>query len=400
MSRRTVFLGAATQRRVDVRGPQRRSWPDIDLTLTQQQTAIEELDGARALCLGYETDWDLVRVVFSGSDDAELLGPGRVLNCADGSGNPRRIARIEPVTPAPATRLYDATGLRRGVTPAATPQTLGTVYDTASGFGRYKWMGTGTITVYRWNGSAWEDDASVPSGNFLPFTDDYAGDHPNTRPVDYSFDAIFTIADLIFAGLMAGQAPYRSAELTDAHGQAGDPAEPPTQLLPPPVTGTVTYANLAPLFYARLAVDMFDSCPPANYEPELAPARYISFPDIAVPAATAAAAGPPAVPPQMPLITIPIINARGVELVFRNTGAGTLHALLVTPTATDAIDDVGGVWNTDPTPAVQYEIVGPGEAGSLVLDRPRHPYTKILVGSDTGAVISDAVLSVKREMDR
>jgi hypothetical protein len=285
MSRRTVFLGAATQRPVDIRGPRRRSWPDIDSHLVQQQIGLEELDGARAITLGYDSDWDLVRVVFMNTDDAEQLGPGRVLNCCDGNGRPRRIARIEPIMPAPATRLYDATGLRRGLPPA---------FD-----------GGGTV---------WPD--------------------------------------------------------------------------------------LSPLFYARLAIDVFDTCPPPNYEPELAPARYISLADFVVGAGTSASAGPPKLPPQQPLITIPVVNARGVEFLFRNTGGSVLHALLVSPSATDAIDDVGGVWNTDPDHPPEYAVVGPDESGSLVLDRPRHPYVKILVGSDTGAIVSDAVLSVNRELDR
>lgn len=408
--RRTVFLGSTLERTVDIRGPLRRSWPDIDAKFFQYQAGIEQLAGARAIALAYETDWDMVRVYFSGAadDTAELLGPGRVLSTVDDNGAPRVIARIEPVMPAPATRLYDAESLRRGlVKPEASAIT---------GVGGANWQNNDgviyygvnpdlspivpappTFTLYKWNGSAWVFNATIAPGigTVIPWSEADAGGHG--RPVDYSWDRIFTVADYMFAGLAAPmQYVYRSEFPVDAHGNAGVTAQPApvtqASFLPPNAGGAVRFADLSASFYARLAIDVFDACPPAEYVPKLAPQRFITFPDLVLPGGSAE--------PTIALLTVPVINARGVEFLYRNdvASAGVVYGLLVSPMATESILDTEGVPNQETDQP--FQTVGVGDSGSLVLDQPRHPYIKILLGSDLGATVKGAVLSIKREMDQ
>jgi hypothetical protein len=396
MSRRTVFLGSNMDRTVDVRGPSRRSWPDIDAKYFQQQAGIEALAGAKAIALAYETDWDLVRVYFSGAGDdaAELLGPGRVLSTADSSGNPRAIDRIEPVTPAPATRLYDAEALRRGhVKPDANAFSTKIRYAD----GDYFWEGVGELVLYKWTGTAWAYHSSYPSDpnpvGRLPFSDMYGNAHG--RAIDFSFDPdrAFTVADYVLAGLMesAYNPPLRSEFAVDAHGQPGDTAQPGTKRISG-AGGAVRYADLSPLFYGRLAIDVFDACPPADYIPKLAPERFITFPDIVVPAGGVA--------PSIALLTFPVLNSSGVEFLYRNDGAsaGALFTVIVSPTADQSIASIAGVPNTEADEP--FNTAGPGDSDSLVLDEPRHPFCKILVGSDLGATLKGGILTIKREMDQ
>lgn len=79
------------------------TWPDNDAN-DNLKAVSRELEGVRAVALGYETDWDLVRIVPVGTDPAKgfLLGPGRVVHLPA-----RTKFDVFPAVTAPQTRNGD-----------------------------------------------------------------------------------------------------------------------------------------------------------------------------------------------------------------------------------------------------------------------------------------------------
>lgn len=387
--KRTIWLGSNVSRTVDTRAPTRPSWPDVDINGVIADVGIGGLRDVRALALGYETDWDLVRVWWAGGADPELLGPGRLLYVGRG----QEVARIEPVIPAPATRLYDATNYRRGIlAPTVAPPLQGTMPDG----GAINFTGTGTINLYKWTGSAWGAPTVVNPGA-LPGVNQNGNAH--NRPADYSIDQTWTLADLIIAGLLVrpdGSAipgtQIASEFAVDAHGNAGDVNQPGT--LPYPYG---RFGDLSPLFYGRLAIDgWWDECPSPDYQPRLAPQRFIRFGSIAVAAGAAS--------PDQPLLTVPVINAQQAQFTFTNSGAGNVFAHFRSPLGADGVTGISGIIEADPTGGAsqQWGIFSSGTEGALVLDEINAPFLKVVLGADGGGatIPAGATLAITRTVDQ
>jgi hypothetical protein len=407
MPRKTVYLGVGTRTSVDQRGPARPSWPDIDINGVVGDGGVSQLAGTVALTLGYETDWDLVRVYFSGGGGApELLGPGRVLTVPQGS----QVSRIEPVIAVPPTRLYDAANVRNGrSSPTSLPTGITIVAATpGSSSTLITNSGAADITgMLQWNGSKWVASVDTvweagtnlaPNGAsaFIALDADLASGP--LRAADFSFDGgVYSVADYIEAGLVpgcnAGVARVAST-VFDAHGNDGDPTPGTTKRYGRYFQGGAlsSYGPLSVNFFGRLAIDAWSDCAPR--EPRLAPSRYIELGAITVPHVGALA--------DQALITFPVMNAKRVEWLLRNSGANDLYVALVSPVGADSITSASGVPDAEPAPAVQFLTINAGQEGSMVLDTPTHPLAKLLVGAAAGGttIAAGSTLTIKRELDR
>jgi hypothetical protein len=377
-------------RTVDTRAPMRPSWPDVDINGVIADVGIGGLRDVRALALGYETDWDLVRVWWTGGADPELLGPGRLLYVGRG----QEVARIEPVIPAPATRLYDASMYRQGVVAPTAAVPLNAPYP--NGAASINYTGTGTINLYKWTGTTWGPATAVGPGPLPGVSQNGA---MTDRPADYSIDQTWTLADLIIAGLILHPDGARisgtqiaSQFAYDAHGNAGDTRMPG---LNPYLSNR--FGDLSPLFYGRLAIDgWWDECPSPDYQPRLAPQRFIRFGSIAVAAGAAS--------PDQPLLTVPVINAQQAQFTFTNSGAGNVFAHFRSPLGIDGVTGINGIIEADPTGGAsqQWGIFSSGTEGALVLDEINAPFLKVVLGADGGGatIPAGATLAITRTVDQ
>lgn len=393
MARRTVYLGSNVTTRVDTRGGSMvpASWPDLDVNGNLADAGIQQLQGARAIALAYDTDWDLVRVYLAGVVAPVLLGPGRILELPGG----QRVQRIEPVTACPSTRLYDASQTRNGVGPSkATAQKWQVVGDV-----NIQNVTAGPLTIYKWQNPGWDAGTAIAAGANAPC---FVAQNAANRPADYSPDKLWSFADYLEAQLLVsgagltynGQA-FVSQLLMDMHGNIGDPTLPTTLLYGRYwAAGQLSQGALSPLFYGRLAIDVFDDdCYPRDAG-RLAPARMMTLAAIAVAHGAAA--------PDTAILTVPIINAEGVEVLLKNTGANNLFAQLVSPHADDLITSAAGVPYTDATSGLAFATVPAGAELSLVMATPRHPFVKLVVGADVGGTTigADSLITVKRALDQ
>jgi hypothetical protein len=424
MARHTVFVGADQGLRpdalgpvrVDIRGPQRKSWPDIDrpsaggnIIYASGRLAdvdagqLGQIDHIKAIALAYETDWDLVRVIFAGSGDPELLGPGRVLRVPKGN----RIARIEPVTPSPSTRLYD-NALASG---APQPGCYGWAVDNAT---KQFYNGSANpLQNWAWHriGSGpgfWQQ--AVPTTAPGALLAGYSLDGDGTafaRSSDGSPDGLWSFADYAESGAIGWRNPsalpltglaYVSGLPFDAHGNAGDATTPAViRYSRYWANGKLRFGALSSLFYGRLALDLFDEDPGPDYIARLAPQRQITFGYISVAAGAAY--------PDQPLITVPLFNARRAEFLFDNTGPGNLYVNFYSPAPNDQIDDLLGVPDADPSLVPPFYTVpggaipNPGQA-AIVLDPTIHPFGKIILGAAAGGAViaTGAVLTIHRSV--
>lgn len=392
MSRRRVYLGSPLQSPVDIHepSPAAPSWPDIDTTGALADAGIDQLAGARAITLGYDTDWDLVRVILTGGR-RELLGPGRVLEL----GPTEQVARVEPTFKVPATRLYDASAQRRGLVAPTLPAGIKFTWDPGGGLNNSQ--STAPFTLYKWVAGAggvgaWTTIGAVAAGAAVtePITVFDAATH---RPADYSLDKVWNLADVTrnflipkTAGVPEDRPLYVSAVAFDNHGQPGDPTNPTTIRYPSLLNNSVfTFPNLDPRFYGKLSLDVFGDgdCIPRDAG-ALAPERFVSL-ALYIPSVTNTA-----------LLTIPVLNARGVELLTRNVGGNDMTLVLLSPHPSDQIYDVNGVPNVDPAPAVAA-----GAELSLVLESPKHPLLKIAIATTgLGDLAADTLLTIKRSVTR
>jgi len=403
MARRTVFVGAFPKTLVDTVGVARQSWPDIDTKgILADLATVAQFKGARAIALNPETDWDIVRVYFSGRLDApELLCPGRVLDVPPES----LIKRFEPVIAAPATRLYPASQQLLGDAPSPLVGAKWKV-ELASSGSAFQFKNVSGVSQLIYN---WQDDGL---GNLSYVTGDTIANNGHAtaaagsvtilangaalavRAADYSPDGIYNFADFMESGAItftdgtsARGLAFVSQILRDDLGNPGDATNPTTKKY------AFQFAPLSPLFFGRLAIDVFDeAC--VDYPPRLAPARQITFGAIALTLGAGVA-------PDTPIITFPTINAAGVEFLFSNpVGSGAnIFAQLVSPLASDAITGIAGVPDAPPPPAAQFVTIPAGQEGSLVLDQAKHPFCKLVLGCDHNVTIpAGAMLTIKRHV--